>query len=323
MLLYIAALMLPLAIAAYGVLLFLSHTPRLPIASESRYTTNDTNGEEFDLPPRVTTDNTRALDDIDISVIVPCYNEVKRLKKMMDEAVAYLEKTHRGKYEIILVDDGSTDGTAKYGIELANMYNLKPHIVKVVHLAKNRGKGGAVTHGMLHALGKYALFADADGATQFSDISKLLDFLEKHQEEPAMAIGSRAHLVNTDAVVKRSFIRNFLMYGLHTLVYIFGIRAVKDTQCGFKMFNQEAVAKIFPHMHTERWIFDVEVLLLGAMQGVLIEETSVNWQEVDGSKVDLARDSIEMAVDLVVTRLAYILGIYKLNECGRANKKDQ
>ena len=113
------------------------------------------------------------------------------------------------------------------------------------------------------------------------------------------------------------------MYGLHALVFVFGIRDVRDTQCGFKMFNFEAVKNIFPHMHTERWIFDVEVLLLGEIQKFNMKELPVNWQEIDGSKVDLARDSIAMAIDLVVTRLAYLLGVYKLDECGRINKKEQ
>lgn len=106
------------------------------------------------------------------------------------------------------------------------------------------------------------------------------------------------------------------MYGLHTLVFIFGIRQIQDTQCGFKMFNRESAQIIFPHMHTERWIFDVEVLLLGGMQGVEMKEIPVNWQEIDGSKVDLARDSIQMAIDLVVTRMAYLMGVYGLDESG-------
>lgn len=146
----------------------------------------------------------------------------------------------------------------------------------------------------------------------------MVPFFDSNKHGDALvAIGSRAHMVSTDAVVKRLFIRNFLMYGLHTLVYVFGIRQIQDTQCGFKMFNRRALSQIFPHMHTERWIFDVEVLLLAEMQGIRMKEFAVNWEEVDGSKVDLAKDSIGMAIDLVVTRMAYLLGIYKLNQCGR------
>lgn len=241
---------------------------------------------------------------------------------MLEEAVSYLDEHCEDQYEILIVDDGSKDGTAEYALELATKMNLAPHVLKVVKLSKNRGKGGAVRHGLLHGSGKYMLFADADGATTFSDVRKLLDNLESQPEEKAaVAIGLRAHMVNTDAVVKRSFIRNFLMYGLHTLVFIFGIRKVQDTQCGFKMFNRPAVQRIFPHMHTERWIFDVEVLLLADLQKIPIAEIPVNWQEIDGLKVDLAKDSIQMAIDLVVTRLAYLLGVYGLDECGQIRPK--
>lgn len=231
---------------------------------------------------------------------------------MMDECVGHLkQKTYT--YEIIVVDDKSSDGTPNFAIKLGEKYGLKPHTLKVIELVKNRGKGGAVTHGMMYSSGKYALFADADGATTFSDMEPLLEYL-KSQKNGAIAIGSRAHMVNTEAVVKRLFIRNFLMHGLHLLVYIFGIRQVQDTQCGFKMFDRSSINKIFPYMHTERWIFDVEILLLAIYQGINMKEIPVNWQEVDGLKVDLVVDSINMAIDLVVTRVCYILGIYRYGE---------
>ncbi|KAK7676052.1 hypothetical protein QCA50_020999 [Cerrena zonata] len=218
---------------------------------------------------------------------------------MLDEATEYLNKNCKENYEILIVDDGSSDGTDDYALRKATQLKLAPHILRVIKLSSNRGKGGAVTHGLLHSRGRLALFADADGATKFSDVKKLMDWLNQLGNKPGVAIGSRSHMVDTDAVVKRSFIRNFLMYGLHTLVYIFGIRAIQDTQCGFKMFNQESISKVFPHMHTERWIFDVEVLLLCEIQGIAMQEVPVNWQEIDGSKIDLAKDSIGMAIDLV------------------------
>lgn len=293
--------------------------PRLEVDSETKYTTNDATGKSYDLPPRINS-GTKLTNDIDLSVVIPCYNETERLGIMLDECVEHLNNT-KITYEILIVDDGSSDGTGEYAISKAREFKLQPHVLRVVQLAKNRGKGGAVTHGILHSRGNLALFADADGATRFKDIERLVEHFKNIDNADAnIAIGSRAHMVNTDAVVKRSFIRNFLMYGLHTLVFIFGIRGVADTQCGFKMFNQEAVRRIFPHMHTERWIFDVEILLLAELQGIPIKELPVNWKEIDGSKVNLAKDSIDMAIDLVVTRLSYLLGIYKIDECGA--KKD-
>ncbi|EMG48499.1 Dolichyl-phosphate beta-glucosyltransferase [Candida maltosa Xu316] len=284
MIYYIIALLISIIAAVYGVIIFFSHKPRLPFPSESTYKTNDNTGKSYSLPPRINPRSEFKDEGIDVSLIIPCYNETERLGKMLDEAIEYLEKNHANKYEILIVDDGSSDGTDKYALKKADEFALSPHIMRVVQLEKNRGKGGAVTHGLLHCRGKYSLFADADGATSFPDVKNLIEFTKSAVDKPTIAIGSRAHMVNTDAVVKRSFIRNFLMYGLHTLVFIFGIRDVQDTQCGFKMFNFEAVKNIFPHMHTERWIFDVEVLLLGEIQKFNMKEIAVNWQEIDGSK---------------------------------------
>lgn len=315
----VATVLVVAVLIIYSVILLFTHNPRSPAASELKYITNDGTDSMYDLPPR--TNSTSKIDPdskVELSVVIPCYNETERLGKMLDEAIVYLEANYHNKYEILIVDDGSSDNTDTYALKKATELGLAPHILRVVKLVKNRGKGGAVTHGLLHSRGKLALFADADGASKFADVSKLIGFFDDNiSNEPGVAVGSRAHMVNTDAVVKRSFIRNFLMYGLHTLVFIFGIRSIQDTQCGFKMFNQQSIQKIFPHMHTERWIFDVEVLLLAELQAIKMRELPINWQEVDGSKVDLAKDSIGMAIDLVVTRLAYLLGIYKLNECGR------
>lgn len=308
-----------LAAVIYASVVIFSHWPRLPTQSELLYATNDGKGPIHQLPPPIsaaTTENSL----ISLTVVVPCYNETARLGKMLDEAVEYLENHYKNDYEILIVDDGSSDDTGAYALEHATKRGLPHHVMRVVTLARNRGKGGAVTHGILHGRGKLLLFADADGATRFSDTKKLAEFVQASQK-PAVAVGLRAHMVNTDAVVKRLFIRNLLMYGLHTLVFVFGIRDVRDTQCGFKMFNREAVAGIFPHMHTERWIFDVEILLLAERQNMAMQEVAVSWQEIGGSKIDLAKDLIQMAVDLVVTRLAYMIGVYAMDECGRAKRR--
>ncbi|EGV61798.1 dolichyl-phosphate beta-glucosyltransferase [Yamadazyma tenuis] len=314
----VAAAVITILVMVYSTALFFAHSPRLPTPSELKYRTNDANNQHYDLPTRIDPAAEYVDHGVKLTVVVPCYNETKRLGNMFEECVEYF-KTHDLTYEILIIDDESKDGTPDYALSLARKYELKPHTVKVVELTKNRGKGGAVTHGMLHASGEYVLFADADGATKFGDSEHLLEYLKAHTNPyGSIAIGSRAHMVNTEAVVKRSFIRNLLMYGLHTLVYVFGIHGVKDTQCGFKMFDFNSIKRIFPHMHTERWIFDVEILLLASYQGIDMKELPVNWQEIDGSKIDLVKDSINMAIDLVVTRVSYILGIYKLNMNGHS-----
>lgn len=171
---------------------------------------------------------------------------------------------------------------------------------------------------MLCARGKYLLFADADGATNFSDLETLIVEMSKSIiENPcSVVIGSRSHLVSTDAVVQRSFVRNFLMYSFHTVVYLLcvaGVRKIKDTQCGFKLFSRAAAQKIFPYMHVEGWIFDIELLQLAAEQGMLIKEVEVNWIEIPGSKMSLVKDSINMALDLLVIRLNYLIGRWRIS----------
>lgn len=308
-------------VALYALISFLSHTPRKPFESELYYIDNE--GKKDKLPDYL--DNATK----DISIVVPAFNETERIKPMLTEAVQFFEDYEEKlktlfdrktpiSYEILIVDDGSKDDTKNYVLDLANTEIIKKKLktyngtLRILQFAANRGKGGAVTQGMLHSSGQYILFADADGASEFSCMLKLLEKIYGNKHG-SVSVGSRAHMVNSDSVVKRSFVRNLLMYGLHTLVYIFGIREIKDTQCGFKMFNRRCMQLIFPYMRTERWIFDVEILIIALRKSCEIHEVPINWHEVGGSKIDLATDSIKMAVDLVVIRLAYMFGIYSDN----------
>ncbi|KAI9010978.1 nucleotide-diphospho-sugar transferase [Phycomyces nitens] len=235
---------------------------------------------------------------------------------MLKETTEYLESKKRenseNTYEIIIVDDGSRDNTVQVALKFAKESN--PENIRILVLEKNRGKGGAVTQGVLCARGERCLMVDADGATRFSDLEKLQVALDNEtNNKRGVAVGSRSHLVTTEAVVKRSFIRNFLMRGFHTLVYVLGIRGIDDTQCGFKLFTREAAQIIFPNMHVERWIFDIECLMIAQQQNIPISEVQVNWHEIDGSKVNLMVDSVQMAKDLLLIRLNYLLGLWTVD----------
>ena len=277
-----------------------------------------------------TTDNPNNL-PIYLSVVVPAYNESLRLPLMLTDAVTFL--SHQYPYdphsaaptgwEILIIDDGSSDDTARAALDWTQNYlsecppsvRLPPHFLRVVTLERNRGKGGAVTHGMRHFRGQFVVFADADGATQFSDLANLLAELQPKNGAvatavPGVAVGSRAHMVHTAAVVQRSFVRNLLMYTFHAYLAIMGISAVKDTQCGFKLFERKAAREIFRGMHSEGWIFDVEVLLLADREGIKVVEVPVTWHEVEGTKMSLGRDSVKMAWDLAVLRVGYAVGVY-------------
>jgi dolichyl-phosphate beta-glucosyltransferase len=141
---------------------------------------------------------------VDLSVIIPTYNETKRMPKMLDAAIKHIMSVPKRKTEILIVDDGSTDGTVDLALEYAKE-NLNVEI-RVIRREKNSGKGGAVRHGMLHSRGKRLLMVDADGASRFEDLELLwaaLDRLgDKKPGHTAIAVGSRAHLVKTEAVVK-------------------------------------------------------------------------------------------------------------------------
>eukprot|EP01113_Clastostelium_recurvatum_P041531 TRINITY_DN6611_c0_g1_i1.p1 TRINITY_DN6611_c0_g1~~TRINITY_DN6611_c0_g1_i1.p1 ORF type:complete len:125 (-),score=21.62 TRINITY_DN6611_c0_g1_i1:21-395(-) len=119
-----------------------------------------------------------------------------------------------------------------------------------------------------------------------------------------------------DVVARRSFLRNVLMWGFHILVSVLGVRGIKDTQCGFKLFSRRAAQQIFPNLHIERWAFDFELLYLAQSMKIPIVEVPVNWEEVPGSKLSPFASSVQMAIDLVRVRMAYMLGLWTTSTYG-------
>ncbi|KAL2355907.1 dolichyl-phosphate beta-glucosyltransferase [Cryomyces antarcticus] len=286
--------------------------------------------------------------EIFMSVVVPAYNEEDRLGVMLEEAVDFLEQEYgdahdedgaarststtahiRSKgWEILIISDGSSDKTVETALNFARDHQLSRTTklvhptyipsgsIRVVSLEENRGKGGAVTHGMRHVRGKYVVFADADGASKFSDLSKLIQGCQKVEDKAGrgVAIGSRAHLVGSEAVVKRSLLRNTLMHSFHLLLRLLTPPAtsrIRDTQCGFKLFSRASLPYIIPFMHSESWIFDVEMLMLAESAGIPMAEVSVGWKEVKGSKLNVVWDSLGMAWGLAVLRGAWGVGVYR------------
>jgi len=215
-------------------------------------------------------------------------------------------------HELLIVDDGSQDGTSALALALAAQHPTAD--IRVVTLDKNLGKGGAVRHGMLHARGTRLLMVDADGASRFSDLEALWTAMDTLApgNEAAVVVGSRAHLVKTDAVVKRSFVRNILMHVFHTFLRIAGVGHIRDTQCGFKLFTRRAAQRIFPVQHLATWIFDVELLLLAKQLGIPVAEVPVEWHEVAGSKLNVVKDSFQMLRDLLILRGNHFTGRWKV-----------
>ena len=257
--------------------------------------------------------------DPDLSIVVPAYNEEERLPKMLDEALEFLNSTSCSEalkdFEIIVVDDGSKDKTTKMALEYARQLGCKRF--RVLTLAKNLGKGGAIRRGMLVARGRTLMFADADGATKFSELNKVSSKLqeisvERNGEALGLVCGSRAHL-EEESVAKRSFFRTVLMYGFHSCVRVFGAGdCVKDTQCGFKIMTRATARFLFYSLHIERWAFDVELIKIATMLNIPVDEVAVTWTEIDGSKLDPISASIQMFKDLFLLWARYFVGAWKL-----------
>ncbi|OBZ73676.1 Dolichyl-phosphate beta-glucosyltransferase [Grifola frondosa] len=249
---------------------------------------------------------------VDLTVVIPAYNETARLPAMLATTLPFLARQPARSYEVLIVDDGSSDGTADFALKLALEYPESD--IRIVSWNTMLGRAVPVRHGMLHARGKRLLMVDADGASRFEDLDllwKAMDRIAPHGEA-AVALGSRAHLVKTEAVVKRSFLRNVLMYGLHTILRIVGVGHIRDTQCGFKLFTRRAAQQIFPYQHLPTWIFDVELLLLAKQLRMPVEEVPIEWHEVSGSKLHVFADSLQMLRDLLILRTNLLLGRWKV-----------
>lgn len=255
---------------------------------------------------------------VELSVIVPAYNEEERLPMMMDEALEYLEERKKKlksfTYEVIVVDDGSKDKTTQTAQSYCNKYGSDK--IRVLTLAKNRGKGGAIRLGMFSARGRYLLFADADGASKFSDFTKLeneMKNMKKDSSNRAVVCGSRAHL-EEESIAQRSFFRTILMKGFHFVVWFLCVRGIKDTQCGFKLLTREAAVVLFSNLHVERWAFDVDMLFLAQYFNIPVGEVAINWTEIEGSKMVPVFSWIQMGKDIILIRLRYFLGAWKITE---------
>ncbi|XP_021954626.1 dolichyl-phosphate beta-glucosyltransferase [Folsomia candida] len=257
------------------------------------------------------------------SVIVPAYFEEERLPPMLEECLHFLEQKSKTNsdfsYEVIIVSDGSTDGTVNVALDYAKKFSVDK--VRLLDLIKNRGKGGAVRLGVLSSRGKCILFADADGATKFADYDKLykalIDLMKQDkysgdvEQFQGIVCGSRAHM-EEEAIATRSIFRTILMRGFHLLVYILTVRGIRDTQCGFKLFTRAAARKCFSNLHIERWAFDVELLCIAQALKIPIAEVGVNWTEIEGSKVTPILSWLQMGRDLFLIWFHYAIGAWKL-----------
>jgi len=239
-----------------------------------------------------------------ISVIIPAYNEERRLGLFLESAKHYLELHFPHSHEIVVVDDGSSDGTSAV---VTKALRFSP----LIRLPTNMGKGAAVRAGMLAAKGDLLLFSDADGSTPISEESRLRQFIQQGAD---IAIGSRAkvggkrqwQLFGNQKLPQR---KNGVSWNVkphrHVLGRIFSALVkyhlklpYEDTQCGFKMFTKAAAQNLFSQSVVNGFCFDVEILYLATLFQYKVTEVAVNWADVSDSKINLAGDSLSMLRDL-------------------------
>ena len=254
------------------------------------------------------------LNDIFLSLVFPAYNEENRLSPALEKAVNFFSSLNI-KYEIIIVNDGSKDKTLelikneikKYS-SLENLKN-RPEIIGVSY-DKNGGKGFAVKKGMQYIIGKYVLMLDSDGTKDIEYYNLL--FKSVKDEESCLAIGSRK-IISEQA--ERVWYRNIMGIINNFIIHIcIGVKGIKDTQCGFKLFTRKAARDIFRNLHLCRWAFDVDMLFLTKYLGIKVIEVPVNWKEIPGSKLVLLPATISFFRDYFAMIIFYKTGFWKIKK---------
>jgi len=237
-----------------------------------------------------------------LSIIIPAYNEELRLPSTLDSIANYVRSTFsQGQVEVIVVSDGSTDGTDR----IVSNHDLT--CLKLLTYKKNRGKGFALRYGVLESKGELVLIDDADGSTPIEEFERLKTMIEQGAQ---VAIGSRA-MASAETKVKTVWYRKIIGRTFATIVNFLIVPGITDTQCGFKLFTRKAAEELFSRQRSERFSFDVELLYLAGRLDFKIKEVSVNWTNTPGSKVNLVKDSISMLLDIFRFRWMAICGIYE------------
>jgi glycosyltransferase involved in cell wall biosynthesis len=242
------------------------------------------------------------MNDLNYSIIIPAYNESERLGVSLPKVLDYVDRQGR-QAEIIVVNDGSTDGTAEVVRRFARLH---PE-VRLVENPGNRGKGYSVRNGMLQAHGDVMLFTDADLSSPIYEADKLFAAIEQGAD---VAIGSRwlrAELQTERQPWHRQLYGRLFNLALRLTL---GLN-YRDTQCGFKAFTRAAAHTVFSRQRVERWGFDPELLFLANKFNLRTVEVPVEWAHDHRSKISPVRDGIKMGVEMLSVRWNDLSGLYK------------
>ena len=235
-----------------------------------------------------------------LSFIVPVFNEENRLETAFPSLVEYLG-TNFIKWEVLYVDDGSTDSTYQKLLRLQATYPS----LRVLHYEKNRGKGYAVRKGLEAAHGEVLVFSDADFSTPIEETTNLLDCLLSGCD---VVIGSRG-LANSHVEIHQPWLREAMGKAGNLVVRTLLPLDLMDTQCGFKMFRREAVEAILPGLRIDGFAFDIEMLTIAQLRGMRVAEIPVTWRNVLESKVRFSH-SLQVLRDVFTVRFRMAMGEY-------------
>lgn len=236
-----------------------------------------------------------------LSIVIPAYKEEFRIAKILT-AVCDYEKSHDFSVETIIVNDGSPDNL----VNAANKFKDKVKNLVIIDRKENRGKGFSVKEGVLTAHGKYVLFADADNSTPLYQVDKLLKFVDQYD----VVIGSRYS--NGGKLAKsQSLVRILGSRGLNLVIQLLADRGIKDTQCGFKLFEAKAAKEIFTRQTFDRFSFDIEILAIARKLGYKVREAGIIWYDDPHSTVNPIKDGMRMLTDSWQVRKNIVAGKYK------------
>lgn len=240
------------------------------------------------------------MDEPFLSIIIPAFNEERRIGPTLERVVDYLSRQPYAA-EVLVVSDGSTDGTARLVREAVG----KVPALRLLE-APHRGKGHAVKTGMLQARGAFRLMCDADLAMPVEELAK---FLPPALVDVDVAVGSR------EATGARRFdepwYRHLMGRVFNLVVRLLAVRGISDTQCGFKCFTAEAATLLFAQQRLDGFGFDVEVLFLAQKGRLRIREVPINWYYQRESKVRPGRDTLRMLGEAVQVRWNHLRGRYR------------
>lgn len=217
-----------------------------------------------------------------LSVIIPAYNEAKRLD--LNPIYNYL-KSQDYDWEIIFISDGSKDETVSFTSSFAENHPG----VKIIDNPENHGKGFVVRQGMMAARGNFRLFTDADNSTSIEQVEKFWPFLCKtdHQKDCYDIVIGSIGIAGAEIIEEAGILRRFFgRYSKYLIRLVAGLWEIRDTQRGFKCFTAKAAGDIFPRTEIDRWGFDIEVLSLAKRLGYKIKEVPVRWENPPESKVN-------------------------------------